>query len=227
MRSEYQKWVARNEKPVEKRELTKAEKRANWWHYHKTTVFICIAVILVVAWFIYDTQIDVPATPDLQVAYLGTNALSASDAAALEAALAAQLQDLNGDGQVLVRVNQYLISMAEDGYMSIVAERANLMADISACDSFLFLMEDPATAQAAYAILAYPDGTEPETIDPVPEGLWLAWKDCPALTALLPEANQTVFSQLYVGRRVVGASDNCPHLESYVALWEKLIENAK
>ena len=227
MRSDYQKWLARNEKPTEKQELTKAEKRANWWHYNKYFVFAGIAVLLLVAWFVYDTQINVPATPDLQVAYLGSKALSDKDVSALESALAEQLEDLNGDGQVLVQVNQYLITMEEDGYMTLLAERTNLMADISNCDSFLFLMEDPAAAQTAYGFLAYPDGTEPEITDSVPEGLWLAWKDCPALTSLLAEENQTVFSQLYIGRRGVSESDHCTYLESYVALWEKLIAGAQ
>ena len=40
MASEYHKWIARNEKPEEKRQLTKEEKWKNWWYYHKWHVVI-------------------------------------------------------------------------------------------------------------------------------------------------------------------------------------------
>ena len=35
MASEYLKWKYRDVKPRETKELTPAEKRKNWWHYHK------------------------------------------------------------------------------------------------------------------------------------------------------------------------------------------------
>ena len=35
MAGEYVRWLARNEKPREKRELSPEEKRRNWWAYHK------------------------------------------------------------------------------------------------------------------------------------------------------------------------------------------------
>ena len=48
MAGEYVRWLARNEKPREKRELTPEEKRRNWWDYHKWHVVLAIlcAVLL-------------------------------------------------------------------------------------------------------------------------------------------------------------------------------------
>ena len=42
MAGEYYRWLARNEKPEEKRELTPKEKRKNWWHYNKWYVLLGI-----------------------------------------------------------------------------------------------------------------------------------------------------------------------------------------
>ena len=46
MASEYLKWKYRDVKPEEKRELTPAEKRANWWHYHKWHVALGAVLLL-------------------------------------------------------------------------------------------------------------------------------------------------------------------------------------
>ena len=45
------------------------------------------------------------------------------------------MEDLNGDGQVLVRINQYQLSMESEDYMLLMAEQARLAADISECES--------------------------------------------------------------------------------------------
>lgn len=226
MPSEYHKWLARNEKPAEKPELTKQEKRANWWHYHKVHVIVVVLVAAVTAWLVYDTQINVQPAPDFQVAYLGSKALPQATVEALETALTAQIEDINGDGLVAVCVNQYLVGMEEDGYMTLLTEQTKLMGDISACESFLFLMEDPADMQKKYEFIAYPDGTVPGEADMLSEELWLAWKDCPGLTGMLSAEEQKPLQELYVARRIIDNAKQCEYADAYAAIWETLIQAA-
>ena len=53
MASEYLKWKYRDVKPRETKELTPAEKRKNWWHYHKwhilTGVVLAAALALIMS----------------------------------------------------------------------------------------------------------------------------------------------------------------------------------
>lgn len=227
MPSEYHKWLARNEKPEEKRELTEKEKRANWWYYHKTHVIVGALVVLLTVWFVYDTWIDVPVKPDLQIAYVGGQILPQDTVDVLQTALGAMMEDLNGDGQVLVRINQYQLSMESEDYMLLMAEQARLAADISECESFMYLMEDPSYVQKGYGPLAYPDGTAPGEEDLASEKLWMACKDCPVLMGLLEEKDQKLLSELFIARRVVRDDQKDACLEGNVALWEQLIQRAE
>lgn len=227
MPSEYHKWLARNEKPEEKKELTKKEKWANWWYYHKAHVLVGVLAVALTAWFVYDTWIDTPAEPDVQIAYIGSQALPQDTVDALEAALSAVTEDLNGDGQVLVRVNQYQLDAEGEDYMLQIASQTRLAADISECESFIYLMEDPVYVQQGYGPLAYPDGSIPEEEDTLSEELWLAWTDCPVLMGLLDEADQQALSELYIARRIVRDNQKNACMEGNVALWEQLIRSAQ
>lgn len=216
MASEYLQWLARNEKPEEKRELTPKEKWKNWWHYHKWHVVIVLAAVLFVAALIRDVVRNINNEPDYQLAYIGTVSLPDETVAALEEALAELGEDRTGDGRVLVQVNQYLVDDKVMGY----AAQVQLWADAENCDSFVFLMEDPVQVQEKYEILAYPDGTAPEEGSTPSEDLWYSWAECPVLMERQPE-----LSELYVARRVVRKDSD--KLEGDVAFWETLTAGAE
>lgn len=239
MASEYLKWLARDVKPEEKRELTRKEKWKNWWYYHKWHVVIGLVALLFVIGFIRDVISNRNNQPDYQVAYIGSVSLPDDTAAALESALAQLGEDLNGDGQVLVNVNQYTFDYDSMDYSSVIAGSTLLMADMSNNDSFFFLMEDPEDFQAQYQVLSYSDGTFPEEDEEVTEGLWYSWSDCPTLTGLdlgsytldytmeeITGDSQELLSTLYIGRRGFDSTSAFEYLDGCNALWQKLTENA-
>lgn len=191
MASEYLKWKYRDVKPEKAVELTKQQRRRNWWHYHKWHVLIGGVLVLIAADWAWSALTQVH--PDYQIAYVGTAPLDQEDAAAWEARLSAQGSDCNGDGNVVVQLNQYLTVQEDTMYTA--AANVKLLADLDARESYFFLLEDPEQFQADYEILK-------EDWFPVENGLYLArrefWEDrtaehmeeCDALWArLLKEAS--------------------------------------
>ena len=101
MASEYWKWKFRDVRPEEKRELTAEEKRRNWWHYHKWHIALGIVLAVFAGSLIWQVLGIGEIEPDCRVAYVGSTLLPDGTAAALEAALSALGEDLNGDGQAI------------------------------------------------------------------------------------------------------------------------------
>lgn len=110
MASAYLRWLHRNEQPEQPLVLTPAQKRKNWWDYHKWHVVLGAAMLAIAGSVLWDASGIGKPVPDYQVAYVGANALPDDTAAALEQGFAALGEDLNGDGKVLVRLNQYTSS---------------------------------------------------------------------------------------------------------------------
>lgn len=207
MASEYLKKKYQDVKPDAPVELTRAEKRKNWWYYHKWhvgAVVLLAAVIVSIVWPIVNR-----ATPDVQVAYVGEMPLPDGAVAALEEALTGLTEDLNGDGRVLVKLRQYVSDgldgralaaagspvtdatgqmtsnalMTSDG-ASQIATMVSLLADVGEQESFLFLLEDPAAFQQEFHTLCHLDGSLPENGDDSVEKSVLAWDACPVLAGL-------------------------------------------
>jgi hypothetical protein len=107
--------------------------------------------------------------PDLQIAYVGSVKLPDDTVASLEQIFASLAEDYNGDGSILVQVNQYVsgspeLSDAESASYRYAAE-VTLIGDINDCESYFFLMELPEDFQRTYQILAMPDGSCPDDLD--------------------------------------------------------------
>lgn len=230
--SEYLKWKYRDVKPEEKRTLTKAEQRRNWWHYHKWQVIIGI-VLLLIGLDIGKSVLHIgEVTPDLQIAYVGTNRLPEDTAAAIEAAFAQYAEDANHDGKVTVRLNQYP-SVQNNGDSSTVdtdnryyaqASGITLMADLESCDSFLFLMEDYEAFQRDYQILEV-------TASP----LAVQWCDLTGLSSVdlgtyqdtvagmeVTGSNNELVQHLWVARRGFWNDRTCSYPDQCVRLWEQI-----
>ena len=237
MASEYLKKKYKDVKPEEKRELTPEERRKNWWHYHKWHIAAGILLAgVAVSWGCNALGLG-QTRPDYQIAYVGKDTLPDDTAAAIESAFAAYGEDLNGDGKVAVRLNQYP-SGAADAKMAASVE-VTLIADILERDSYFFLLEDPAAFQVDYHSLRRLDGSLPEDDNYSAEGTYLAWTDCPAL------AEQELGGYTYqaLGETVTGDSDElaerlclarrgfwtektCAYPEGCDALWARLTEGA-
>ena len=235
MASEYLKWKYRDVKPEERAELTPAEKRKNWWHYHKWHVAVAVVLLGVGVNLIGSALGFGQIRPDYQVAYVGENALPDDTAAAVERAFASRGRDLNGDGQVTVRLNQYPIGGADPERVE--SSQVTLMADLLECESYFFLLEDPVWFQTSYQALCRLDGSLPEKASA--DGTYLAWTDCPVLAGiklggysyqLLGEtasgSSDELVSGLYLARRGFWTEKTAPHPEGCEALWSSLTEGA-
>ncbi len=151
MASEYLKWKYRDVQPDKPVELTKKQRRQNWWHYHKWYVGIGVAAALIAANLIWHAATQV--YPDYQIAYIGAYPLSEEEAAAWERRLSGLGTDCNGDGRVVVQMNQYLTGQNGGDLMYAAAGEVRLMADLNACESYFFLLEDPEAFQKQYEVL--------------------------------------------------------------------------
>lgn len=231
-----------NNEPV--RTYTKAEKAGNWWHYHKWQVVVVIILLVVAAFIIKDTFFR--AKPDYQVAYVGLQNLPEDTGTALTEALESFCDDRNGDGQVLVQLNQYAVELESgaettDAY-SQMAGITRLSADLSSSDgSYIFLLENPETFQEYTGALRYLDGTIPEDGESAKdwENMVYRWTDCPVLTGLdlgtytgytlVDDAtgnNQDVLGELYIGCRGTWTEKAKEGYAVDDVIWQNLTEGA-
>ena len=232
MASEYLRWKYRDvphdaPPPV----LTAKERRANWWHYHKWHVVIGAVVLLALT----DIGLHILGVgrqePDYQFAYVGARMLPADAVSAFEEALAALGTDWNGDGRVLVRLNQYPIAAADtaasgntDTVISNGADTAasgdtvipvsdNADAAMYAYAASVRLMGDLQSGDSAFFLLKDPEQFQRDYEILSGDGVFL-WAECPVLAALplgeytenlLGEERrgdtQSLFSGLYLARR--------------------------
>lgn len=231
--------------PEPPKEYSKKEKTANWWHYNKWKVLGAILLILLAIWIIHDVAFR--TEPDYRVAYVGRSDLPIDTAEALETALAAYGEDVNGDGQVLVELCQYNIVYGDetenvDAY-SQMAGVTRLYADLDGSDGpYVFLVEEPETFVDNTGALQYLDGTLPSDDENVPDDwhkMVYHWTDCPVLAGLdlgeyqgltvmddLVGNSQDLMANLYVGRRAVYTEKDLEGFAPDIALWDKLTESA-
>ena len=241
MASEYLKWKYRDVKPDEPPpELTGKEKLANWFHYHKWWIVVWAFLLFSAGSILWNALGIGRVRPDYVFAYVGSAALPDDCAAALESALAALGQDVNGDGQVVAELRQYVSNAdSEDSLMYGYASDVTLVADITNGDSYFFLMEDPAGFQRAYQVLAGPDGSLPEDDDHGIAGRAFQWSGCPVLAGLelggfeetyldqsVAGDNQELLSGLYFGRRGFYDENQAAKQQANEVLWEILTEGA-
>ena len=236
MASEYLMKKYKDVKPEVKRELTPAEKRKNWWYYYKWHVVIGAGLLAIFGSIVWNALHQIK--PDYQIAYVGTNVLPDDTAAAVEACFAALGEDLNGDGKVVIRLVQYASSGGTDA-QAVMAAEVRLMADLTECESYFFLLEDPERFQQNYGSLRRLDGSLPVDAGTSGEGMYLAWEQCPVLTqmelgeysyplmgAAVTGSSNDLLSKLYIARRGFWTEKTTPYPEGCKALWEKITEGA-
>lgn len=204
--------------PEQPRELTKKEKAANWWYYHRVHVFIAAAVLAVAVWLAAD--FFGRTLPDYQIALVTEQYIPDAVLSELGGALSAFGQDLNGDGQALVQVNGYQLSLGGEAQESgafapsssavpatvdvytQMAGMTTLSGDLTTRTSLIFLTDDPESFQASFELLAAADGSLPEEGSGLESVELFAFSDCPALDALdLSEETRAYLERFYLSRR--------------------------
>jgi hypothetical protein len=213
----------------------------NWWYYHKWYV-ICGILLILMLWNIAGNMLGFwTKEPDLQIAYIGKMSLPDDTVSALEQAFAELTGDFNGDGEAIVKLNQYTLDLrssdpqtASTNYTSEV----RLMGDISACQSYFFLTDDPEALQQSFQLFAAPDGSAPDEADVSTADKVILWADSRTLadmplgsyTIPLGENNITGDSQeflsgLSLGRRYFASGKTVDSLSQCDALWKTIINS--
>ncbi len=210
----------------------------NWWYYHKWYVIIGVILFLIICNLIGNALGLFRKSPDLQVAYIGKASLPADTAAAIQEAFTSLAADYNHDCEIIVQVNQYVNGNdnpdADTAYYQYASE-ITLIGDISDCESYFFLLEDPADFQRTYQLLASADGSCPDSSDYETEGKILQWSDCPVLADMelgtytdtslgqtTTGNNQDILSGLYLGRRCFYTDTVTEHVKECARLWDTL-----
>lgn len=171
MAGEYVRWLARDVKPVEKKELTPEEKRRNWWAYHKWHVVLAVAALILAANLVFDAVSNVRSAPDYTITYVGSEPLPESVVPALEEIIASLGEDLGGSEQVQVEILEFMLREGETA--TVFNDGLQLTLTIETGESVLYLLEDPELFAETYPILC-PDG----------DSLYYLCGDCPALASL-------------------------------------------
>ncbi len=234
MPSEYQKWIARDVKPEETYEMTPAEKRANWWYYHKFHVLAGLVVALLAAWLIGDIVTAKNREPDCRIAYIGTYRLPSGALEALETHLSTMVGDLDGNGKTILEFYQFQVDLTGEVTPDPNQQMA-LMAHMADNGYHMFLLESPELFQESFQLITYADGAWPEDVPDRQEDLWSRWADCPNLTALpmgecAPDFNvgsatipvQELLADLYIARGTPN-KQTPGEAEAWTAVWQTML----
>ena len=173
-------------KPRKQRQYSRRERWANWWDYNLKWVLIFgIAGAFVAYCFI--GQYFLTTHPDYNVAVVSPYYLPEATVTALQEQLAAYGEDCNGDGKVVVKLNQYTMafnSEDSDAYLD-MAGTTKLSTDIQSSLSSIFILYDPAGFQQTTGTLRYLDGHLPKSdADSDWWNMVYRWTDCPVLTGM-------------------------------------------
>ena len=223
MASEYLLWKARDEKPAPPPPpMTGRDKWKNWLHYHKLWLVAGAVVLWIVgsmAWHLLgigETQ------PDYIFAYIGDDVLDEATTAVLQQRLDDAADDRNGDGKVYVELRQYATARSGEAETSLyynTAATTQLLADITAGESYFFLTGQPEQVQHAYQIFARPDGTPPAEDDYTAADKVLPWGSCPGLSR---PSDGEALQRLYLGRRCFYDEKEADKRAANAALWLRL-----
>lgn len=205
--------------PREMPEMTPAERRANWWHYHWMHLVLAgVAIALLVS--VVSEQLA-RVEPDCTVAVVTRRMLTAEEELALRTALEPLAADTNGDGRVSMALSTMAIDFTSDRVDEVSAQMMagsleKLNADFFAGQSGLFLLDDPASFVEAYHALRYLDGSEPAEEAADWQAMVHRLADSPALQGLEAELPELPLDTLWIGRRVGGPGTDFAGAE---ALW--------
>ena len=227
-------------KPRKQRQYSRRERWANWWDYNlKWVLLFGIAGAFVAYCFI--GQYFLTTHPDYNVAVVSPYYLPEATVTALQEQLAAYGEDCNGDGKVVVKINQYTMafnSEDSDAYLD-MAGTTKLSTDIQSSLSSVFILYDPAGFQQTTGTLRYLDGHLPKSdADSDWWNMVYRWTDCPVLTGMelgsytsdavqsASGDSQQLLADYYIGIRGAWLKESASLLENSEPLWANLTAGA-
>ena len=141
------------EKPLTAQEQKKRS-RANWWYYNWGIMAVAAMVIVGVAYVAHGLLTT--ADPDYTVAVVTAEALPDEAVQRLQTALADYAEDANGDGAVIVQVNNYTWSAdaALTDMNGQMAGATQMNTDLANGESKIWILDDPEGFEQAYGALS-------------------------------------------------------------------------
>lgn len=207
--------------PDKPRELTPAEARANWWHYHWYYVALIAAAVLLAGYFVWSRVTEVES--DYTVAVVGRMDPDEAFLSELETKLETLADDVNGDGKVKVEVKSIWLALDYDGRDASVQQlmqssEDKLNSDFYLAESTIFIVDDPAEMEQRYGCFRLLDGTDPQEGDRVQTADFAVPLEDTALAGTKSESG----ADWYVARRLAEGVDS-EKLSVADALWEKMM----
>ena len=193
----------------------------NWWYYHKGYVIVAAIAVIAAGRTIYSKVTE--THPDLSVAIITDSVIPSDAALQLQEELEKLCGDYNHDGKVVVRIAGYgdpgADALGIEGSAYKTASEAELIGDISSCESYLFVTDDPVKLQRGYQILADRDGSCPADTDYSAEGKTIPLAE--ALNLSGDEYNEFLY-KCSIGRRCFYNEKTCRNLDDLAKFWDVL-----
>ena len=124
-------------KPQMKEETRK--KIDNFWYYYKIHVLVVVFILLVAGVFIKDivTKVDY----DYSVAFVTEEMMTNEEISSIQSVFEREAEDLNGDGEIHVEVQNYTIPQGDSADPQLVAAgQTKLTVDIQEGTSMIFFL---------------------------------------------------------------------------------------
>ncbi|RKJ40768.1 hypothetical protein D7X94_06845 [Acutalibacter sp. 1XD8-33] len=123
---------------------TARDKRKNWWHYHKVHVLVILLLLGVAASLVY--TVVTRERPDYTIGVLTSYKLPEEVLEAMEERVAQYAGDRNGDGEVLVRMDNYVMGGTNSAadYQAIQAAYTRFAGDAAMNTSMIFIHDEDA-----------------------------------------------------------------------------------
>ncbi|MGM9537577.1 MAG: hypothetical protein ACI3VN_04520 [Candidatus Onthomonas sp.] len=192
---------------------------SHWFSYHWRPV---VLVLLALGAGVYFALLPKDPESDYVVSWVCTHSLSDRQEQALTDQITAAGYDVNGDGQIVVRIDQYLVSFDPDLEGEALTESygylTKLLNAIQAGDCRLYFMDDPEGFQRTTGLLQYLDGSIPPETDSYECANWAEM--------CVPFQADWTDQTIYLGRRCLFNGENPEELfPGADALFTALTEN--
>lgn len=124
-------------KPQMKEETRK--KMDNFWYYYKIHVLVVVFILFVASVFIKDIVIKVDY--DYSVAFVTEEMMTNEEISSIQSVFEREAEDLNGDGEIHVEVQNYTIPQGDSADPQLVAAgQTKLTVDIQEGTSMIFFL---------------------------------------------------------------------------------------
>ncbi|MDE7245215.1 MAG: hypothetical protein K2O18_14755, partial [Oscillospiraceae bacterium] len=190
---------------------------------HKRYILIAVLAIAVIVFSVWERGSK--DTPDCSVAMVVRFTPTSDEIAALQDALESVCPDVNGDGEVsvalnVIRIDYLSMDLDDAAVMDMTANVDKLNADFYTRQSGIFLLDDPASFQAAHEALSYLDGSTPPEGAREWEKMALPWSQCEAVKDITFMAGDT--GGLWFARRMILNDEDQQAFTGAEALWTAL-----